>query len=156
MLCPCYLVVSTHTVLQTQLLPPQSSQLHEVNKNKLQCKYVFVMSFNNRISLLCYRHTGGGHKKRSRWERRCAGISYLFFPGDWIQFSCFHLIKTQRIKLCDACRVCKHIMITSRSVSLQTTTSALLLPSFFLKPHREICTLLFNLTEDLRSGVLSM
>lgn len=80
---------------QSRSLPPQSSQLHEVNENKLQCKYLFVMSFNNRTPLLCYRPTvcvGGGREtqKHSRWERdvqRCFIFSFPLIESNFLAFN---------------------------------------------------------------------
>lgn len=103
------------------------------------------MRFNNRIPLLCYRRTvgwGDGGMERDtesqQVRERCSGGFYLFFPSDWIQFSSFQLIKTQRMELRDACWICRHIMIMSCTQFLskrQLLLSCSPLPPLHHEPH---------------------
>lgn len=105
----CHTVItfqSAHTnrAEKARSLPPQSTRLHEVNRNKLQCKYLFVMTFNEGIFAPCYRQWGMmGEAETLQVRARCEARFYLFSPADWIQFSGFQLINSQRTKLCDTC-----------------------------------------------------
>lgn len=71
-------------------------------------------------------------------EREMFRGFYLFFPSDWIQFSSFQLIKTQRMELRDACWICRHIMIMSCTQFLskrQLLLSCSPLPILHHEPH---------------------
>lgn len=69
---------------------------HKVNYNKLQCKYLFVMSKKS-----FWFVTMAGEEDKRAGETHIKGdfiISFALIESNLF----FQLIKTQRIKLCDA------------------------------------------------------